>query len=80
MVAALADRSQLPPLDRAFVGLVVASYRRGRGATLLLLTPERMSQKLVPLLLGFATVLFAYAERIALWLRARAERRGRTSH
>jgi len=31
---------------------------------------------LVPLLLGFSTVLFAYAERISQWLRSRAADRG----
>lgn len=79
MVAALADRSQLPPLDRAFAGLVVASVTgAGIGATLLLLTPERVFELIVPLLLGFATVLFALSARISAWLRARAERQGRT--
>ena len=38
------------------------------GAALLLLTPERVFAVLVPLLLGFATVLFAYAGRISAWL------------
>jgi hypothetical protein len=33
---------------------------------------------IVPLLLGFATFLFAYSERISRWLRARAEGRGHT--
>jgi uncharacterized membrane protein YfcA len=32
--------------------------------------------QIVPLLLGFATLLFAYSERISRWLRARAEGRG----
>jgi hypothetical protein len=78
MLAALSDRSQLPPFNRAFVGLIVASIvGAGLGAALLLLTPERMFAQIVPLLLGFATLLFAYAERISHWLRARAEERGR---
>jgi uncharacterized membrane protein YfcA len=34
----------------------------------------------VPLLLGFATVLFAYAGPISRWLAARSERRGRPRH
>ena len=46
------------------------------GAALLLLTPERVFSVLVPLLLGFATVLFAYAARISAWLAARATTRG----
>lgn len=77
MLAALSDRSQLPPFNRAFVGLIVASIvGAGLGAALLLLTPERMFAQIVPLLLGFATLLFAYSERISRWLRARAEGRG----
>ena len=77
MLAALSDRSQLPPFDRAFVGLIVASIvGAGLGAALLVVTPERMFAQIVPLLLGFATLLFAYSERISAWLRARAEGRG----
>jgi len=77
MLAALSDRSQLPPFNRAFAGLVFASVTgAGAGAILLLLTPQRVFAFLVPLLLGFATVLFAYAERIGGYIRRRAERRG----
>jgi len=77
MLAALSDRSQLPPFNRAFVGLIIASIvGAGLGAALLLLTPERMFAQIVPLLLGFATLLFAYSERISHWLRARAEGHG----
>lgn len=77
MLASLADRSQLPPFDRAFIGLIVASiFGAGLGATVLVFTPERLFAQIVPLLLGFATLLFAYSERISAWLRARAEGRG----
>ena len=77
MLAALSDRSQLPPFNRAFIGLIVASViGAGAGAALLLLTPERMFAQIVPLLIGLATLLFAGAERITRWLRARAEGRG----
>jgi len=73
MLAALADRSQLPPFDRAFVGLIIASIvGAGIGAAFLVMTPERMFAQIVPLLLGFATLLFAFSERISRWLRARA--------
>jgi uncharacterized membrane protein YfcA len=76
-IAALADRSQLPPFDRAFVGLVVASVLGAfAGGALLLATPTRMFEVLIPVLLGFATVLFAYARQIVDWLRARARARG----
>jgi uncharacterized membrane protein YfcA len=77
MLAALSDHTQLPPLNRAFLGLIVTSVAgAGLGASLLLLTPERMFSVFVPLLLGFATVLFAYSERISTWLRSRAADRG----
>ncbi len=35
-----------------------------------------MFEVLIPLLLGFATVLFAYAGRLTEWMRARARARG----
>jgi uncharacterized membrane protein YfcA len=77
MLAALADRSQLPPFNRAFLGLVVTSVvGAGIGGALLLLTPSGVFSVIVPLLLGFATVLFAYSERISDWLRSRAADRG----
>ena len=37
-----------------------------------------MFAQIIPLLLGFATLLFAYSERISRWLRPRAEGRGHT--
>jgi hypothetical protein len=77
-LAAVTDRAKLPPLNRAFAGLVVASLLGAViGAVLLLATPERRFEQLIPLLLGFATILFAFAGRITQWLKARAEQRGR---
>src|SRR5262245_3558920 len=77
LVAAIYDRTQLPPLDRAFIGLVLWSQLGAVvGAVLLLITPERMFAVLVPALLGFATVLFAYAGRISAWMQARAAAQG----
>ena len=77
MLAALADRSQLPPFNRAFVSLIFASiFGAALGASLLLLTPIRVFEVLVPLLLGFATLLFAFSERVSAWLRGRAATRG----
>jgi len=76
LLAAVYDRSQLPPLGRSFIALVMASVLGSLvGATLLLLTPERLFAFLIPLLLGFATVLFAYSARITAWMRARAQAR-----
>ncbi len=78
LFAALSDRKQLPPFNRAFIGMVLASMiGAGFGAVLLLATPERLFEVLVPLLLGFATVLFAFAQPVGNWLRARAAERGR---
>lgn len=76
LLAALSDRSQLPRLDRSFVVLVLSSLlAAGVGASLLLLTSERVFRVLVPLLLGSSTVLFAYSGRINAWVRARAASR-----
>jgi uncharacterized membrane protein YfcA len=77
MLAALTDRSQLPPFNRAFAGLVVASIAgAAAGGSLLLLTPDRVFAVLVPLLLGFATVLFALSEKLSAWLKSRAREKG----
>ena len=46
------------------------------GASLLVITPQRAFEILVPVLIGFATVLFALSPRISAWLRARAQRGG----
>jgi uncharacterized membrane protein YfcA len=72
-VAALSDRTQLPPFNRAFAGLVFASVvGSGIGAALLVVTSNRVFEILVPLLIGFATLLFAFGERITAGLRARS--------
>src|SRR6185437_15667956 len=77
MLAALTDRSQLPPFNRAFVELILASViGAGIGAMALLLTPGRLFNGIVPLLLGFATLLFASADRIGAAIRKRAEGKG----
>lgn len=79
LIAALADRKQLPPFDRAFVGMLIASMLgAGLGAGLLLVTPQRLFAALVPVLLGFATLMCAAAEPIGNWLHARALKRGKT--
>jgi len=72
-LAAFTDRTQLPPLDRAFAGLVVASVAGAAlGALLLTMTSTRVFEILVPILLGFATILFAYGDRISAAIRARS--------
>jgi uncharacterized membrane protein YfcA len=68
---------KLPPLNRAFAGLVFASITGAAvGAVLLMLTPVRVFEVLVPLLLGFATLVFAYAGKVSAWLKSRASARG----
>jgi uncharacterized membrane protein YfcA len=77
-LAALSDWKQLPPFNRAFVGMALVSMiGAAAGAALLLATPERFFEILVPVLLGFATLLFAFAQHTGDWLHARARRRGR---
>jgi uncharacterized membrane protein YfcA len=77
LLAAFADRTQLPPFNRAFVGMVFASITgAGIGAVLLMLTPVRVFEVLVPILLGFATLVFAYAGKVSAWLKSRAQARG----
>lgn len=81
LLAALYDRGQLPPFDRSFLGLVLASLIGAlAGALVLLWTPERVFAVLVPVLIGFATLLFAYAGRISAFLRARAGDQDKSPH
>jgi uncharacterized membrane protein YfcA len=76
-LAALYDRDHLPKLDRAFIRLVVASLTGALfGAGFLLVTPERVFAYLIPVLMAFATALFAFAGTISAWLRKRASAHG----
>ncbi len=64
-VAALADRSRLPPIDRRLVGaLAAAVFGSALGAFLLLITPERLFTLLVPGLIGIATLVFAFGRQV----------------
>lgn len=64
--AAWWDRSQLPPfLAATWLMLGVCVVGSALGAWLLLVTPAVVFQALVPVLLGLATLLFAYAGEIA---------------
>jgi uncharacterized membrane protein YfcA len=81
LLAAFYDRTKLPPFNRSFIALVIASLLGAlAGALILLRTPEHVFEVLVPILLGFATVLFAYAGRISTFLRARAGDRDKSPH
>jgi uncharacterized protein len=72
LVAGLADLERLPRWDRSLVGLMVVCIAGSvAGAALLLLTPEKAFTAIVPLLIGFATILFALSGRIRLWILSR---------
>ena len=76
LVAGLADLERMPRWDRSFVGLtLVAVAGSVAGAALLLATPEKAFTAVVPLLIGFATVLFALSGRIRFWILSRTPHR-----
>ncbi|MDH2381882.1 sulfite exporter TauE/SafE family protein [Bradyrhizobium sp. CER78] len=65
LIAALADRGKLPPPTRRTISFVLVSTLGGAiGAGVLLLLPERLFVLPVPALIGFATLLFAFAPQI----------------
>jgi uncharacterized membrane protein YfcA len=73
LVAGLADLERMPRWDRSFLGLALVSVAgSAAGAALLLATPEKAFTAVVPLLIGFATVLFALSGRIRLWILSRS--------
>ncbi|MGH7306334.1 MAG: sulfite exporter TauE/SafE family protein, partial [Candidatus Rokuibacteriota bacterium] len=58
--------------DRSFVSLALISVAgSAAGAALLLATPVKAFTAVVPLLIGFATILFALSGRIRRWLLSR---------
>lgn len=64
-VAALVDRQRLPPAGMAFAAIIVAAFVSGvAGALLLLFTPEKLFTLLVPPLIAFATLVFAFSRQI----------------
>jgi len=74
VMAVLSDRSSLPRRGHHMGWLLLISVVGGlAGALLLLATSERVFTKLVPALIGGATLLFAYArqvqEAIRTWVR-----------
>jgi hypothetical protein len=73
LIAGLADVERLPRWDRSLGALMaVCVAGSGAGAALLLLTPERAFTMAVPLLIGFATILFALSGQIRAWILSRA--------
>jgi uncharacterized membrane protein YfcA len=77
LVAGFADLERLPRWDRSFLGLMgVCVAGSVAGAVLLLVTPEKAFTAVVPLLIGFATILFALSGRIRRWIVSRAAASG----
>ena len=65
LVAAVADRTRLPPAGRMLAGVLLSSLVGGAaGAVLLMITSERAFALMVPALIGFATLIFAFGRRI----------------
>jgi uncharacterized protein len=64
-IAAIADRERMPALDRRFLLLIGLSLAGAAiGAVLLLVTTDRTFIRLVPLLVGAATLIFAFSRQI----------------
>ena len=71
-VAGLADPERMPRWDRSLLGLALVCVAGSvAGAVLLLVTPEKAFTAVVPLLIGFATILFAMSGRVRLWIESR---------
>jgi len=68
LVAAYADRESIPAWDRSFLAMAaIALLGSGAGALLLLYTTNAAFTALVPLLVGGATALFAFANHVKRW-------------
>jgi uncharacterized membrane protein YfcA len=77
LIAALADRRKVPAFDRRMAALVAASVGGGAfGAIALLTLPERLFTLPVPVLIAFATLLFAFAPAIQAQAVAREQSGG----
>lgn len=67
-------RELTPEHHRIFAPLIVSGLIGGlAGAVLLLKTPQATFLRMVPYLLGSATLLFVLSGRITAWVRARSE-------
>ncbi len=72
LLAVLADRGKVLPLDAKLWSSVLVCLLGGAiGALLLLALPERLFVLPVPALTGIATLLFLFSPRIAAWAEAR---------
>lgn len=73
LMAAIADRGRLPPFDKHVRRIMAGAFLAGAaGAAILLAMPDKALENVVPAMIGLATLLFAFAERIK---RAVARRR-----
>ncbi len=72
LLAVLADRRKVLPLDAKLWSSVLVCLLGGAiGALLLLALPERLFVLPVPALIGIATLLFLFSPRITAWAEAR---------
>ncbi len=72
LLAVLADRRKVLPLDAKLWSSVLICLIGGAiGALLLLALPERLFVLPVPALIGIATLLFLFSPHIAAWAEAR---------
>jgi uncharacterized membrane protein YfcA len=77
-MAGFADPESLPRWNRSLLALVLVCVAGSvAGAVLLLVTPEKAFTAVVPLLIGFATLLFAMSGRVRLWIESRPTAGGR---
>jgi uncharacterized protein len=73
IVGAWTDRKRLPAPDVPLLSLVPAAILGGAmGGLLLLYTPETVFTRVVPALIGIATVIFAFSKHIQLALAGQA--------
>ena len=73
LAAGFSDLERLPRWDRSFLGLAaVCATGSVAGAALLLATPEKAFTAVVPVLVGGATALFAFSDRIRRRILSRA--------
>jgi uncharacterized protein len=76
-MGAWTEKAQLPPRDGRFMTLLAVAAIGGiAGALLLLATPEKTFTQIVPLLIGGATLIFAFSKHILAWLTARYQNGG----
>jgi uncharacterized protein len=77
-MAGFADPESMPRWNRSMLALAAVCVAGSvAGAVLLMVTPEKAFTAIVPVLIGFATLLFALSGRVRLWIESRPTARGR---